>query len=156
MTTEEILNTHVPDQENLLMALQEIQKNSSLNYLTEEDLEQTTRYFKLNKSTVYGVVTYYTMLSLKPRGKHIIRVCTSPICKMNGTALVLEELERILNLKPGETTSDAQFTLEETECLGFCFNSPAMLIDEDIYGSLTIEKLPKILSSYQKGGSKDA
>lgn len=156
MTTEEILNTHVPEQENLLMALQEIQQNNLLNYLTEDDLEQATRYFKLNKSTVYGVATYYTMLSLKPRGKHIIRVCTSPICKMNGTALILAELEKILKLNPGETSADDQFTLEETECLGFCFNSPAMLIDEDIYGSLTIEKLPKILSSYQKGGEKDA
>lgn len=156
MTTEEILNTHVPEQENLLMALQEIQQKNLLNYLTEDDLEQATRYFKLNKSTVYGVATYYTMLSLKPRGKHIIRVCTSPICKMNGTALILAELEKILKLNPGETSADDQFTLEETECLGFCFNSPAMLIDEDIYGSLTIEKLPKILSSYQKGGEKDA
>jgi len=156
MTTEEILNTHLPEQENLLMALQEIQKNNQLNYLTEEDLEQTSRYFKLKKSTVYGVATYYTMLSLKPRGKHIIRVCTSPICKMNGTALVLEELKKILHLNPGQTTSDDHFTLEETECLGFCFNSPAMLIDEDIYGSITIDKLPKILSSYQKGGEKDA
>jgi len=156
MKTEEILNTHVPDQENLLMALQEIQKNSPLNYLTETDLELTTRYFKLKKSTVYGVATYYTMLSLKPRGKHIIRVCTSPICKMNGTALILEELKKLFKLNPGETTPDDQFTLEETECLGFCFNSPAMLIDEDIYGSLTIEKLPNLLAPYQKGGEKDA
>jgi len=156
MTTEEILNNHVSEQENLLMALQEIQKNNLQNYLTEEDLEKTTRYFKLKKSTVYGVATYYTMLSLKPRGKHIIRVCTSPICKMNGTALILEELKKILQLKPGETTADSQFTLEETECLGFCFNSPAMLIDEDIYGSLTIDKLPKLLAQYKQGGEKDA
>ena len=155
MTTEEILNTHVPNQENLLMALQEIQNNNPLNYITEEDLEQTTRYFNLKKSTVYGVVTYYSMLSLKPRGKHLIRVCTSPICKMNGTESILNELQNLLDLQPGNTSTDSQFTLEETECLGFCFNSPAMLVDEDIYGSLTVDKLAEILSQYQKGGEKD-
>lgn len=149
MTTEEILNNYDPNQQNLLRILLEIQKNNPNNYLPEEDLDKVVRYLKVNRSHVYGVVTYYSMLSLKPRGRHIIRLCCSPVCKLLGTDDVLHELEKLLRIKPGETTSDEQFTLEFTECLGYCYKSPAMLIDEDIYGNLNDEDLSKIIEKYR-------
>lgn len=149
MDRTEIMNKFSPEKDNLLGILHELQNNSPQNYLSEDDMKEVAAYLNTTYSHVYGVATYYTMYSVKPRGRHIIRVCNSPVCNMEGSNSIIDTLRRILGIGVGETTSDRLFTLELTECLGRCHVAPSMMIGEDIYGDLNEVSLPEILKKYK-------
>jgi len=96
MEASEILKKYSPEHENMLAILHALQENNPYNYLDENDLKAAAKYLKTNLSHVYGVATYYTMFSIKPRGRYIIRVCNSPVCHMVGSISIIDELKSIL------------------------------------------------------------
>ena len=145
MNVDKILNEFKPVKDNLLPILHGLQDNHPQNYLPDEALKATAKYLNISLSSVYGVVGYYTMFSRKPRGKYIIRFCTSPVCSLMGSENVLDWFTQFLGIKVGETTSDGLFTLEESECLGRCGKAPSMMINQDFYGNLTPEKIESII-----------
>jgi NADH:ubiquinone oxidoreductase subunit E len=147
----EILSKYPPDRQKLINILHEIQDSSEFHYLTEFDMQQVAEYFNTTKASVYGVVTYYSMLSTKPRGRNIIRVCKSPVCHVEGAFSIIDAIKQELGIKEvGETSSDRQFTLEYSECLGQCASAPGMLINEDFFGNLDDTKIREILGIYRK------
>jgi NADH-quinone oxidoreductase subunit E len=150
MRTSEILKKYKPDNENLLLILHDIQNHNSGHFITKEDIKEVSHYLNVPLSHVYGVVTYYSMLSVQKRGKYIIRLCQSPVCDMIDKTMIIGALEKSLNIKTGETTDDGLFTLELSECLGHCQISPAMTINNEIFGNLTAEKAIKIIHKYRK------
>jgi len=99
-------------------------------------------------SEVYGVATFYSLFSLKPRGKHKIGVCLGTACYVRGAGAILAELEKELDIKVNDTTPDGKFTLEVTRCIGACGLAPVMTIDEDVFGRLTPERIKDILARY--------
>ena len=135
--------------ENVLLILHEFQNNNPRHYLSEKDLSMIARYLKVPYSSIYGVVSYYTLFSLMPRGKHIISVCNSPVCRMTDSNEILAELRSYLGIDVGATTADGVFTLETTECLGQCDTAPGMSVDGVFYGNLTARKIKHILKDYQ-------
>lgn len=146
-TREYITEKYSPDMENLLLILTAIQENNPEHYIREEDMAWVAEYLNTTLSSVYGVVTYYTMFSTRPRGRYVTRVCRSPVCTMMGDKIktVFEDLEDMLNISEGQVTPDGTFSLEKVECLGQCEKAPAMMINEEVYGNLDHEKLVKIL-----------
>ncbi|MFW6019003.1 MAG: NAD(P)H-dependent oxidoreductase subunit E [Bacteroidales bacterium] len=149
-TTRQILCKYPPDRQKLINILHEIQDANEYNYITENDMQQVADFFNTTKASIYGVVTYYTMLSTKPRGKNLIRVCKSPVCHISGAFSLIEMLKNELGLDHvGETSKDKMFTLEYSECLGQCAMAPGILINKDFYGRLDKEKLKEILSYYK-------
>ena len=136
-------------QDNLIGILHELQDSNPKNYLSEEDMKETAKYLNTTYSHVYGVATYYTMFSVKPRGKYIIRVCNSPVCDMKESPRILDKLKALLRIEIGETTKDSLFTLELTECLGRCAVAPSMMVNKNIYGLVEIERLEGILGRYK-------
>ena len=149
MRKTDILQKYPPLMENVLQILHDFQNNNPRNYLSEKDLAMIANYLNVTHSSIYGVVSYYTMFSLMPRGKHIIRVCNSPVCQMADSKGLLAKLRNYLGIDVGSTTADGVFTLETTECLGQCDSAPGMSIDEMYYGSLTARKIKSILKEYQ-------
>ena len=149
MDKRAILHRNPPQVENLLLILHEFQNDNPQHYLSEDDLAMIAEYLNVPYSSVYGVVSYYTMFSLMPRGKHIIRVCNSPVCQMADSNDILAALRKILKLDIGATTADGMFTLETTACLGQCDTAPGMSIDEQYYGNLTASKVKNVLKDYQ-------
>lgn len=145
MERKEILKKYKPTTDNILYILHELQDSNPQHYLSEEDLKAVAEYLKVPLSYVHGVVTFYSMFSLKPRGKYIIRLCQSPPCWLQGACNVKEELERILGIRMGETTPDGLFTLEFSSCLGVCGVAPAMMVNDTVYGNLTPEKMEEII-----------
>jgi NADH:ubiquinone oxidoreductase subunit E len=135
--------------ENVLLILHEFQNCNPHHYLSEDDLAMIARYLNVPHSAVYGVVSYYTMFSLTPRGKHIIRVCNSPVCQMADSNDILAKLRNYLGIDVGATTADGVFTFETTECLGQCDSAPGMSIDEQYHGNLTAKNIETILQMYQ-------
>ena len=145
----EILHKYPPLLENALLILHEFQNRNPRNYLSEKDMAMIAGYLNVTYSSIYGIASYYSLFSLKPRGKHIIRICRSPICDMTGAGNVLGALQRSLKIDFGETTADELFTLESTECLGQCDKAPGMSIDEAFFGNLTAQKIKAILQQYR-------
>ena len=100
-------------------------------------------------SEVYGVATFYAQFSLNPKGEHRISVCLGTACYVKGADKILEELERILEIKVGECTRDGLFSLDACRCVGACGLAPVMMIDEDVYGRIKPEDVAGILQKYE-------
>ena len=99
----EILAKYKPGKENLLLILHDIQNTCPEQYISTEDIVEVAKYLNITFSSVYGVITYYSMFSLKPRGRYIIRVCNSPVCEMDNSGNILIRLKKILdNIKTGK------------------------------------------------------
>lgn len=132
---------------DLIPLLQNLQDR--YGYLPRSVLETVTEETGIPLSRVAGVVTFYEQFSLVPRGRHIIRVCRGTACHVRGAGSIAGEVGRYLGVSEGQTTEDRQFTLHTVACLGTCFLSPAMMIDHEYYGRLSLDKVRQILHYYQ-------
>jgi len=135
-----ILEVYEPDPANLLDILHDVQEADERNHLSREALSDVAEYVGLPASSVISSATFYSMFSLTPRGRHIIRICESPPCQLVGAESLLDMLVETLGVDVGETTEDGAFTLETSSCLGVCGVAPAMMIDEELLGNLTAER----------------
>ncbi|MGQ9699993.1 MAG: NADH-quinone oxidoreductase subunit NuoE family protein [Candidatus Bipolaricaulaceae bacterium] len=152
MEKHEVLRKFPRSPDVLLALLHALQQANPQNYLSPEDLQLAAEYLGLPLSRVHDAVTFYTMFSLRPRGRHILRVCASPNCHLFGSWSVIEELQKILGVGVGETTSDGLFTLELTSCLGACGVAPVMMVDEEVFGNLTPQKVREIVGRLREEG----
>jgi NADH:ubiquinone oxidoreductase subunit E/ferredoxin/NAD-dependent dihydropyrimidine dehydrogenase PreA subunit len=136
----------------LLPALKQAQEN--FNCVSRDFMTDTALSMNLSLSDVYGVSTFYSFLSTRPTGANVIRVCKSLPCYLKNSPAILESIEHVLGIKPGETTQDSSFSLELANCIGACDRAPAMLVNNDVHGNLTPRKISKILKSYKAGGKR--
>jgi len=120
------------------------------NYLTDEVMVEVAKALDISAAEVYGTASFYTFLDTQVRGKYVIRVCKTITCSMKGKGEIMQTIEEMLKIRPGETTPDRMFSLLETNCIGWCHKAPAMLINEMPYTELTSEKVVEILKSYMK------
>jgi NADH-quinone oxidoreductase subunit E len=133
----------------LISILQDVQRLE--NYLPRDTLEFIANRLEVPLSRIYYITTFYKAFSLKPRGKHIVKVCLGTACHLNGAVQNLEQLERNLKVSEGETTEDRLFSLETVNCVGTCALAPVTVIDEDYYGAVTPLTIQKVLSKYSRG-----
>jgi len=133
--------------EALIPILQDIQ--SDLNWLPEDVLKAVAEKLQVPLIDVYGVASFYRTFSLKPRGRHIVTVCVGTACHVRGGQRIVDEIGRRLEIAPGETTQDQNFTLETVNCLGCCAIGPIVVIDGEYYGEMTTRKVGAILEKYQ-------
>jgi NADH-quinone oxidoreductase subunit E len=118
-------------------------------YLGEEELAYIADYLEIPRVRAYEVATYYTMYSVKPRGKHVIQVCRNLSCTLGGAEGIVEFLKKDLDVEVGGTTADGVFSLVEVECIGACDKAPAIMINGDHHGPVTPESLRGILDAYR-------
>lgn len=150
MTTRRIVRSFDPTQDNLLGILHRVQNENPRNYLDEKEIREVSEYLELPYSFVYGVATFYSMFSVKPRGRHVIRVCASPPCHLMGGRTIRDEIRDYLGVEFGGTTEDGLFTLELSSCLGTCGIAPAMMIDDELYGNLDSVRLREIVDKKRR------
>ena len=131
----------------LIPILHEI--NGALGYISDVAIQELSEQMKVPTSQIYSVATFYRMLSTEPRGRHVIQFCESAPCHVAGGRLVWQKLQQELGLDKGETSEDDKWTLLTVSCLGVCGVGPVMIIDNDIYGNVTPEQVPDILSNYK-------
>lgn len=143
---QEIFSKYTPTKDNLIYILHDIQDSNPQHYISEEAVQAVSEYLNIPANHIYGVITFYSMYSTKPRGKNIIRLCESPHCYIKGSENILRKMKNALNVGIGETTKDGLFTLELCACLGVCGNAPVMMINEDVYGDLTEDKVDEIFT----------
>ena len=130
----------------LVAILQDIQE--IYNYLPKETLEAVAEKMGMSLIDVCGTATFYKAFSLTPRGKHLVTVCLGTACHVRGGPWIVEELERKLNICPGETTEDGELTLEVVYCLGSCALAPVAVLDEQVIGRMKPETLRQEVSDH--------
>lgn len=151
MTVAEIVSKRGQARENLLQILHDIQDQSADHSLHSTELKTLAEIMDIPVADIIGTASFYTMFSFKPRGRHVIRLCESPPCYIMGEENILAALEAKLGIKVGQTTPDRQFTLETSSCLGTCGVAPVMMIDDEVYGNLTMEKVSGIIDRIAAG-----
>jgi len=143
----EIIATHRDMQGALMPVLQKAQ--DVYGYLPIEVQNIIAEGLGISLEQVYQVVTFYSQFALNPTGKYRISVCMGTACYVKGSQDVLEELEKVLNVKAGGTTPDGLFTLEATRCLGCCGLAPVITINDDVYGRLVPKDIAGIIEKYR-------
>ncbi|MDP2870933.1 MAG: NADH-quinone oxidoreductase subunit NuoE [Bacillota bacterium] len=151
---DRILAAHQGRSGALIPVLQETQE--TYGYLPRPALAIIARSLGMPVSRVYGVATFYAQFHLKPRGRHIVRVCLGTACHVRGGERILEQLSASLGVAPGDTTGDLLFTLEKVACLGACGLSPTMMVDQATYGRLTPRAALDVLERYRRGAAEVA
>ena len=144
----EILEQYAGDEAAVIRALQDIQEQ--YNYLPKEALQMTAERLGVPLSQVLRAATFYKQFSLEPRGKHCISVCMGTACHVRGGQRILERLQRELDVTPGGTTKDMQFSVEVVRCIGCCSMAPVIRVDDDTHGRLRQDRLPRLLRRYRE------
>lgn len=144
---EKILNKFSETPGSLIMVLHSIQEK--FGYLPKEALKMVSERLRISLSEIYGVVTFYSFFRLEPQGKHVVRLCMGTACYVKGAAELLTALEQ-MGLKEGKVTEDGYYSLDLVRCIGACSMAPALMIDEEVYGRLTPNKIKKLLEDFRK------
>jgi len=132
---------------SLLTVLQQAQK--IFGWLSHRTMRRVADGLDLPAAQVESVASYYSFFHLEPRGETVIRVCASAPCHIGGADRVFAALEETLGIRIGETTKDMKFSLLRCDCLGICDRAPAVLIGEEVFGPLTAEEVPELISRYR-------
>lgn len=139
-------------QESVLRILTDI--NREIGHVSEEAIRETAKATGVSTAEVQSVATFYSFISMVPRGAHIVRLCRTISCVMKGSDEILSTVEKELGIKAGQTTPDGRITLETTSCLGLCDQSPAMLVDDMPHSRLTPAKACEILRGLKQREAK--
>jgi NADH-quinone oxidoreductase subunit E len=119
-------------------------------YLPDEALKMVASRLHMDINEIYGIATFYKSFSLIPKGKHSVTLCLGTACHVRGGPKILRELKKQLNIEPGQTTADKQFSLNVVNCLGVCAIGPVMFVDGKFYGEMNTLKAKRIIEKINK------
>lgn len=123
--------------------------NRELSYIPEEAIAAVANVVGVSNAEIYSVISFYSFFSTEPRGRNIIRLCTTISCEMNGSCEILETIEKELGIKAGATTPDGRITLETTSCIGLCDQAPAMMVNDTPHTRLTPDETRRIIAGLE-------
>ncbi len=144
---DEIIKQNRKTKGAIITVLRECQ--NAVGYLPVELLDYIGSGLNLPASEVYGVASFYSLFSMKPKGRHTIRLCLGTACYVKGIKEVMSRIERQYDLKEGGTTEDRRFSLEGVRCLGACGLAPVMVVGQDTHGDISSDKVIDILENYK-------
>ncbi len=147
---QEICDRYADEKTPLMMILSDIQKE--YGYIPLEVQEIVSKKTGISVSEIYGVVTFYSFFSLKPKGKYVIGVCLGTACYVKGAQQVIDKFSEILGIGAGETTDDGMFTIDALRCIGACGIAPAVSINGRVYPKVEIKTIPGIIAELRKEG----
>jgi NADH-quinone oxidoreductase subunit E len=145
--------THYPTKRSALVPTL-LYAQDEIGYLSDEAIAELAMRLELTVLDVRNVLSYYSMLTTKPRGKYNVQVCTNIACMLKGGEELLHHCAKKLGVGHKQTTPDGVFTLEEVECIGACSWAPAIQVNYDFHENLTVEKLDRVLDSYKQKGTQ--
>lgn len=144
---EQIIADYNSDKESLLMIMQDI--SDIYHYVPPQVIPLLAAKLGVRESLIYSVATFYKTISLEPRGKYIVHVCTGTACHVRGAEKVMDALKSELAIKEGGTTADGSFTLEGVRCIGCCASGPVMTVNKETHGGLDRSSALKIIDNYR-------
>ena len=150
----EIMKYYGNDPQQLIAVLLDIQAASGRNYVDQKWAELISNVLNVPLSKIYDVLTFYAMFSTKKRGEFVIEICQSTPCHFSKAEEVVKWFEEAAGIKTGETTKDGKITLSRTSCIGACDMGPAAKIGDDVFGSLSEEKVKSLVNHCREGNSE--
>jgi NADP-reducing hydrogenase subunit HndA len=132
----------------LMQVLQEAQ--NIFGFLPLEVQREVALGLGVSVAEVYGVVSFYSFFSISPKGENVVSVCMGTACYVKGAQAILDKVQEILGIKPGECTADMKFSINACRCIGACGLAPVIMINDDVYGRLTADQIPAILAKYKE------
>ena len=148
---KEILAKYTKDKSNLIQILNEVQV--AYGYVPKHAQLAISEHLGLTMAEIYGVITFYSRFTLKPKGKYNVSVCLGTACFVKGSEKVLDKVKQILKIDVGETTPDGMFTLSALRCIGACSIAPAVNINGKVYPKMTVGKVQELVEEYRNGGA---
>ena len=143
---EEILNKYKQEKDNLIQILNEVQEH--YGYVPDSAQKAISEYLSIPMAEIYGVVTFYSRFTLKPKGKYHIAVCLGTACFVKGSEKILDRAKERLKIDIGGTTKDGKFSLEATRCIGACGLAPVFTVNGEVYGKATVKMMDEVLDKY--------
>ena len=140
---EKLFNEYQPIKDNLIQILNEVQ--DYYGYIPVHAQTAISEFLKMPMAEIYGVITFYSRFTLKPKGKYNIAVCLGTACFVKGSQKIMDRLKEKLGIEAGETTPDGKFSIEETRCVGACGLAPVFTVNGEVYGKATVQKLDQVL-----------
>jgi NADH-quinone oxidoreductase subunit E len=141
---EKVLTAYTGTKSELIPILQDVQQ--VFGYLPEEAMSRIAGFVGVPECTVYGVATFYAQFKFVPVGRNVIKVCRGTGCYVKGAPRILDEIEKLLGIKDGQTTPDMEYTLETVACFGSCALAPVVVVNDRVYGRMTPDKVKEILA----------
>jgi len=151
MELQKILDSYPAKKEFLLEILIDIDEQKENHFISQEEIAAVSKHLGVAETHVCSVISFYTLLSTKPRGKYIIQICNDVPCYLSDDFNLLKTVQNELNIIINETTRNNKFSLEFTACIGCCDASPAMRINHKTYTNLTRSKVIKVINDYKEG-----
>jgi len=143
------------ERSNLIPILQKVQ--AVAGYLSPEAITEISRFLDITENDIYSVASFYAQFRFTRPGEHSVKVCLGTACHVRGGELILDSLERELNIKTGQVTGDYKFGLERVACVGCCALAPVVVIDQqDVFGKMTQTRVKEMLAQYKKGRGRKA
>jgi NADH-quinone oxidoreductase subunit E len=143
---DQIINKYEGEEGILIQLLLDMQQE--LNWIPREVAERISQRLNIPLSQIYRVASFYTAMSLTPRGRHVVSVCMGTACHVRGSPRLLDRITDILKIQPGETSADGRFTLKTVNCLGCCALGPVMEVDGKYHGKMVPAKAGDVLKNY--------
>jgi NADH:ubiquinone oxidoreductase subunit E len=150
----EICDRYANETTPLMMILSDIQ--TEYGYIPVEVQELVSEKTGISVAEIYGVVTFYSFFSLKPKGKYVVGVCLGTACYVKGAQQIIDKFSELLGIAPGGTTEDGLFTLDALRCIGACGIAPAVTINGKVYPKLQVSDVPGIVKEYKELGGANA
>ncbi|MCG2775110.1 MAG: NAD(P)H-dependent oxidoreductase subunit E [Desulfobacterales bacterium] len=142
-----IIENYNVNPETLLMIMQDI--SDMYNYVPPEVIPILMERLRVKESLIYSVATFYKTISLEPRGKYIVNVCTGTACHVRGADKIMDALKEKLKIKEGQTTDDNLFTLEAVRCVGCCASGPVLTVNQETHGGLDRSSAVDVIEGYK-------
>ena len=141
---EKLCDKYKPIKDNLIQMLNEVQEH--YGYIPMHSQKKLSEYLNMPMAEIYGVITFYSRFTLKPKGKYNIAVCLGTACFVKGSQKIMDRLKERLKIEAGETTEDGRFSIEETRCVGACGLAPVFTVNGEVFGKATVQKLDEVLN----------
>ncbi len=146
--TKELLSKFKRTKDNLIVILEEVQ--TKFGYIPKVAQLEISEYLGIPVAEIYGVVTFYSRFTTKPKGKYNVSICLGTACFVKGSKELLERAKQKLGIEEGETSKDGKFSLDSTRCVGACGLAPVFTINNEVYGKATVKKLDEVIDEFMK------
>lgn len=143
---EELFTKFEPEKDNLIQILNSVQEH--YGYIPTRAQKEISEFLNISLAEIYGVITFYSRFTLKPKGKYNIAICLGTACFVKGSEKIMDRAKERLKINPGETTEDGRFSIEETRCVGACGLAPVFMINDEVYGNATVKELDEVIDKY--------
>jgi NADH-quinone oxidoreductase subunit E len=140
---DKVLAAFTGEKAELIPILQQVQQ--ALGYIPAEAMKRIAQFVNVPECTVFGVATFYAQFKFVPVGRNVIKVCRGTGCYVKGAPRIIDEVEKLLGIKEGETTPDMEYTLETVACFGSCALAPVVVVNDRVCGRMTTDKVKEIL-----------